>query len=138
VIAQPTQLFVALAEEGLHEGPIADSIARHYLVPLFHTSGDTPSPPDTLVLGCTHFPMLAGAIRAAVGPDIQIVDSAATTARSVRETLERESLTRPEFPADNEGTTRFLATDSVERFARIGSRFLERSIDPEEVELVDL
>lgn len=163
VIAQPTQLFVALAEEGLHEGPIADSIARHYLWPLFResreatahespshgtashgtashgaASHDTPSPPDTLVLGCTHFPMLAGAIRAAIGPDIQIVDSAATTARSVRETLERQSLTRPESAADHEGTTRFLATDSVERFARIGSRFLERPIDPEEVELVDL
>ena len=99
---------------------------------------DTPSnpvfPPDTLVLGCTHFPMLAGAIRAAVGPSITIVDSAATTAKAVRDTLDRESLTRRE----GEGTTRFLATDSVERFARIGSRFLERPIDPEEVELVDL
>jgi glutamate racemase len=153
VVAQPTQLFVALAEEGLHQGPIADSIARHYLDPLFHrsrdatthdtssrgtASHDTPSPPDTLVLGCTHFPMLAGAIRAAIGPDIEIVDSAATTARSVRETLERESLTRPESPAGHAGTTRFLATDSVERFARIGSRFLERPIHAEEVELVDL
>ena len=43
VIAQPTQLFVALAEEGLHEGPIADSIARHYLEPLFHKSRDATS-----------------------------------------------------------------------------------------------
>ena len=40
VVAQPTQLFVALAEEGLHEGPIADSVARHYLDPIFHASGD--------------------------------------------------------------------------------------------------
>jgi glutamate racemase len=78
--------------------------------------------------------MLAGAIRTAVGPHIRIVDSAATTAKSVRELLDREKLTRRE----GEGTTRFLATDSVERFARIGSRFLERPIDPEEVELVDL
>jgi glutamate racemase len=130
VIAQPTQLFVALAEEGLHEGPIAESVVRHYLDPVFGAM----SPPDTLVLGCTHFPMLAGAIRAAVGPDVHIVDSAATTAKSVRETLDRESLTRRE----GEGTTRFLATDSIERFARIGSRFLERPIGPEEVELVDL
>jgi glutamate racemase len=136
VVAQPTQLFVALAEEGLHQGPIADSIARYYLDPLFHTSPG----PDTLVLGCTHFPMLAGAIRATVGPDIAIVDSAATTAKCVRETLERESLTRSQSPAsgDSKAATRFLATDSIERFARIGSRFLERPIDPEEVELVDL
>jgi glutamate racemase len=146
VIAQPTQLFVALAEEGLHQGPIADSIARHYLDPLFHASAgsrsslDPSSTPDTLVLGCTHFPMLAGAIRAAIGPAIEIVDSAATTSKCARETLERESLTRLGSPASNDpkAATRFLATDSVERFARIGSRFLERRIDPEEVELVDL
>ncbi|MGH8209032.1 MAG: glutamate racemase [Steroidobacteraceae bacterium] len=134
VIAQPTQLFVALAEEGLHEGPIAESVARHYLDPLFHASRDMMPAPDTLVLGCTHFPMLAGAIRAAVGPEVRIVDSAATTAKSVRETLARQSLTRQA----GEGAARFLATDSIERFARIGSRFLERPIEPDEVELVDL
>jgi glutamate racemase len=113
---------------------------------LFHASAgsrsslEPSSTPDTLVLGCTHFPMLAGAIRAAIGPAIEIVDSAATTAKCVRETLERESLTRLGSPAsdDPKAATRFLATDSVERFARIGSRFLERRIDPEEVELVDL
>jgi glutamate racemase len=150
VVAQPAQLFVALAEEGLYEGPIAESVARHYLYPLFHptragahSAADRTAPgfpreasssPDTLVLGCTHFPMLAGAIRAAVGPAITIVDSAATTAKAVRDTLDREGLTRRE----GEGTTRFLATDSAERFARIGARFLERPIDPEEVELIDL
>ena len=160
VVAQPAQLFVALAEEGLYEGPIAASVARHYLDPVFHPrqlgvpaafdctssvtrSGSASVPvtpsnpvfsPDTLVLGCTHFPMLAAAIRAAVGPAITIVDSAATTAKAVRETLESQNLIRPE----GEGTTRFLATDSPERFARIGSRFLERPIDPEQVELVDL
>lgn len=132
VIAQPAQLFVALAEEGLYEGPIAASVARHYLDPLFQPS--SAAAPDTLVLGCTHFPMLAGAIRAAVGSDVTIVDSAATTANAVRNTLERDNLTR----LDGEGTTRFLATDSSERFARIGSRFLERPIAPDEVELVDL
>jgi glutamate racemase len=153
VIAQPTQLFVALAEEGLHQGPIADSIAQHYLEPLFGAALDSassrglsasPGPavsrdaltPDTLVLGCTHFPMLAAAIRAAIGPDIKIVDSAATTAKAVRETLERESLTRLAPPVPS--PIRFLATDSVERFARIGSHFLERPIHAEEVELVDL
>lgn len=149
VLARPTQLFVALAEEGLYEGPIAESVARHYLDPVFHASRSVAGPdpasghdssardlsaPDTLVLGCTHFPMLAAAIRAAIGPTITLVDSAATTARAVRETLDRQRLTRPE----GEGTIRFLATDSPERFARIGSRFLERPIDLEEVELVDL
>ena len=164
IVAVPTQLFVALAEEGLHKGPIADHVARHYLDPLFNSPGSpcargaaneifasrpdaldrsagTPnsraaldSCPDTLVLGCTHFPMLADAIRAAVGPKVRIVDSAATTARSVREMLDRRHLTR----RSGAGTTRFLATDSVERFARIGSHFLARAIAPAEVELIDL
>ncbi len=139
VVTQPTQLFVALAEEGLHEGPIAASVARHYLDPMFRTGSpvlrpDLSTAPDTLVLGCTHFPMLVGAIRAAIGPDVRIVDSAATTAKSVRELLDRQGLAR----AAGEGATRFLATDSVERFTRTGSRFLERPIDPAEVELVDL
>jgi glutamate racemase len=135
IVALPTQLFVALAEEGLHEGQIAENVARHYLWPIFQNGRiDTYECPDTLVLGCTHFPMLAGAIRTAVGPDIRIVDSAATTARSVREMLDRQHLTRQE----GEGTTRFLATDSVERFARIGSHFLARPIGLAEVELIDL
>ena len=133
VVALPTQLFVALAEEGLHEGPIANNVARHYLDPLF---GRPLEPhPDTLVLGCTHFPMLEGAICNAVGPSVCIVDSAATTAKSVRELLDREGLRRQ---AGEGGATRFLATDSIERFARIGSRFLDRTIDPAQVELVDL
>jgi glutamate racemase len=145
IVALPAQLFVALAEEGLHEGPIADNVARHYLDPLFnvppahggavvHAADESSSHPDTLVLGCTHFPMLARAIRAAVGPKIRIVDSAATTANSVRQMLDRQSLTR----LAGEGTTRFLATDGPERFARIGSHFLQRPIRLEEVELVDL
>jgi glutamate racemase len=133
VSAVPAQLFVALAEEGLCTGPIAQSVARHYLEPLFDARMRA-SRPDTLVLGCTHFPMLADAIRTVAGPEVTIVDSAETTARSVRRTLEAENLAA----ADGEGGLRLLATDAAERFARIGGRFLERAIRPHEVELVDL
>ena len=131
VQARAAPLFVALAEEGLAEGPIAEALAHHYLDPLFASSAPAP---DTLVLGCTHFPMLVGAIRAAVGPEVCIVDSAETTARRVRETLTAAGL------ADGgaAGTLRLLATDAPERFARIGARFLERPIGPEEVTLIDL
>jgi glutamate racemase len=133
VSAVPAQLFVALAEEGLCHGPIAESVARHYLDPLFNARGGS-SRPDTLVLGCTHFPMVANAIRAAAGPDVSIVDSAETTARYVRRTLESENLAA----RGGEGSLRLLATDAADRFARIGGRFLERPIRPHEVELVDL
>src|SRR3569833_2772060 len=148
IVALPTQLFVALAEEGLHRGAIADNVAHHYLDPLFNSpespcsggrapaSPGTPEPPcpDTLVLGCTHFPMLTEAIRTAVGPNVRIVDSAATTARSVREMLDLQRLPRHE----GEGATRFLATDSVERFARIGSHGRGRPGEPAGGELIDL
>jgi glutamate racemase len=133
VSAVPAQLFVALAEEGLCRGPIADSVARHYLEPLFNTPAGV-SRPDTLVLGCTHFPMLADTIRAVAGPEVGIVDSAETTARYVRQTLETQNLAS----RAGEGSLRLLATDAAERFARIGGRFLERPIRPHEVELVDL
>ncbi len=131
VIAVPTPLFVALAEEGLCEGPIAEAIAHHYLDPLFAAS---PAPPDTLVLGCTHFPMLADAIRVAAGAAAVIVDSAQTTARHVRQTLRGAAVRRSGPP----GRLRLLATDAPQRFARIGARFLERPIEPHEVELIDL
>ena len=128
--ALPAPLFVALAEEGVCEGPIAEAVAHHYLDPLFAA----PRRPDTLVLGCTHFPMLIQAIRAAVGAEVTIVDSARTTARHVRRALKEAGLAA----AGGQGSLRLLATDAPQRFARIGSRFLERSIEPHEVELIDL
>ncbi len=136
VTAQATQLFVALAEEGLFDGPIVEGVARYYLGPLFSAS----SAPDTLVLGCTHFPMLADTIRAVLGPGVRIVDSAATTAHAVRATLEAARLMRKETSSAQKSNlpVRFLATDSIDRFVRVGSRFLARPIAPHEVELIDL
>jgi glutamate racemase len=131
ILALATPLFVALAEEGLCAGPIALAVARHYLAALFPASA---AAPDTLVLGCTHFPMLAGAIRAAVGERVHIVDSAATTAQEVRRCLQGARLAR----AAGASSVRLLATDSAERFARVGSGFLQRTIVAADVELIDL
>jgi glutamate racemase len=133
--AQPAPLFVALAEEGLNEGPIANDIADHYLKPIFEPVNSNTPVPDTLVLGCTHFPMLAQAIRRAVGATVRIVDSAATTAASVDAQLRKAGLAAR---GGGNPLVRLLATDGRERFARVGSRFLERPITPDEVELVDL
>jgi glutamate racemase len=129
-------LFVALAEEGLVEGPIALAVVRHYLLPLLEQQA-----PDTLVLGCTHFPMLAAAIREVAGEGIQLVDSAATAAAWVREQLATAGLAAQAGPVpagSGEPRLRLLATDGPERFGRVGSLFLARDIPPAEVELVDL
>jgi glutamate racemase len=124
------QLLVALAEEGLVTGPVAQGVVRHYLGALFATS----APPDTLVLGCTHFPVLAPTIREALGSKVRIVDSALTTATAVRDELLGAGIAR----TSGSQSLQFMATDGPERFARVGSRFLGRTIDPRRVELIDL
>ncbi len=161
--ALPAQLFVALAEEGLSEGAIAESVARHYLGALFegHGAESGESVPDTIVLGCTHFPVLTSAIRAVVGPRVRIVDSAETTARVVRAELaanglasssgaqalgaaqvpgaaQASSVAEASSTAEPSSAVQFIATDGAERFARVGSRFLGRPIRPDEVQLIDL
>lgn len=133
VVQQPCQVFVALAEEGWTTSPVTLAAAEHYLGTLFRS----PSAPDTLVLGCTHFPVLAGAIRETIGDTVALVDSAETTAAAVAEALAGASLGSP-AGLGGDRASRFFATDSPERFARVGAIFLGRPIDPQSVELVDL
>ncbi|WP_419786184.1 glutamate racemase [Pseudodesulfovibrio sp.] len=137
VMGHPCPLFVPLAEEGWVEGEVPEGVARRYLDPIFHpASGEEhPEAPDTLVLGCTHFPLLAPAIRAVVPAATTIVDSAATTARTVFEALDKQGLRRS---GGDCGQTRYLTTDDVPRFARTGSRFLGTPVTEAQVELVDL
>jgi glutamate racemase len=132
VVQQPCQVFVALAEEGWTDSPATRAAAEHYLAPVF--SG--PSAPDTLVLGCTHFPVLAETIRKIIGSEVALVDSAETTALAVADALASGSLGSKS--GTNGGAARIFATDSPERFARVGAVFLGRPIDEASVELVDL
>lgn len=131
VVGQPCSVFVALAEEGWTEGEAVDAAARRYLSPLL--GGATP--PDTLMLGCTHFPILTEAIRKAAGPDVMLVDSASTAAEMVAAELERRGL---ETPGAAPAELRFLATDGPERFARVAGHFLGRPVAADDVELVEL
>jgi glutamate racemase len=137
VAALPCQLFVALAEEGWASGPVVDAAIRAYLEPLFARPGGAPDParPDVLVLGCTHFPMLRAALAAFVGAGVTLVDSAVTTATAVEATLAARGLLRGAGPR---GAVQLLATDGVERFARVGGRFLGEPIAPADVTLIDL
>ena len=136
-------LFVPLAEEGWMNGPIVEGVASRYLADIFsqHSNGasaaNAPSTaaPDTLLLGCTHFPMLQEALQNVVGPQVRIVDSAATTALRVAEELKATNLLSPgKGPAHYS----FLTTDNTARFARTGSLFLGRELGHGEVSLVDL
>jgi len=131
--AQACSLFVALAEEGWTSGPLVEDIAAAMLEPLLARFGD--EPPDSIVLGCTHFPVLADVIATVVGPRVRVIDSAATTAAEVRRVLDAQGLLRK---GQGPGSARFLATDGAERFARVGSIFLGRSLSPDDIAIVDL
>ena len=147
VTSRACSLFVSMAEEGWTEGPIAEAVARRYLNPIFQ-SGEAP---DTLVLGCTHFPALAESIRAVLPPQVTIVDSAATTAAAVLRQL-RGAATRDGAAAARDGAAScaaqadpaasgavyWLATDGAARFARVGSTFLGETLRAEAVEIIDL
>jgi glutamate racemase len=128
-------MFVALAEEGWTEGPIALQVAQRYLERL----GTGPTlDVDTLVLGCTHFPALAQVIAQAAGPGVQIVDSAATAAATVEEELAARGLLLAAGGGGPGGRMHFLATDGPERFAGVGGRFLGAPLSVGDVELVDI
>ena len=114
-------LFVPLAEEGWANTHVAREVAGIYLEPFLEAGI------DTLVLGCTHYPILRGTIEHIVGDQVAIVDSAETTA---------EAVSRMAPPANGEPTHLFLVTDAAERFRKIASEFLEQEIG--ELELVSL
>lgn len=123
------ELMVALAEEGWSDGHIARDIVRRYL----DEAGD-PSP-DTIILGCTHFPLLKGTIGNAAAAGVTLVDSASTTAEAVRQTLRERGAQRQ---GNAPGSLRLLATDGATRFARVGGRFLGHDLSYKDIEIVDL
>jgi glutamate racemase len=140
-------MFVALAEEGWIEGPIPEAVARRYLE--LELAGPERTRVDTVVLGCTHFPVLRPVLERVCGPGVIFVDSAQTTAAVVAGVLAREGLANqpvergasPHARAglDRHGAlVRLLATDAPERFARVGAVFLGHPLAAADVELLDL
>ncbi len=115
VITQPCPLFVPLAEEGWVDNEVARLTASSYL------KGFRPAGVDTLVLGCTHYPLLKGIIGEVVGDEVKLVDSAAETAHRVAEILREKDMLRP---AVEQGNHHYFVTDIPAGFIRVGNRFL--------------
>lgn len=129
----PCSLFVALAEEGWTEGPIATAVAREYLS--FLDRRPAARRPHTVILGCTHFPLLHGPISTVLGKDVAVIDSATTAAAAVAVRLrEHDALT----PASCPGALQLIATDGAARFARLGSAFLGEAFTETDIELIDI
>jgi glutamate racemase len=120
-------LFVPLVEEGWVEHRVTEEVAHIYMDEVFH---DGARDADVLVLGCTHYPLLRPLLRRVVPPQVEIVDSAESTAAKVAEMLGKNRA--PGQP----GELRCYATDSVEKFRRLGGKFLGCPI--ENIELVDI
>ncbi len=132
-------LLVPLVEEGWIDHPVTAEVVEIYLSELHRQSDSAALTPDTIVLGCTHYPLLRQVIQNAVcrlwpGNPPQVIDSAEATAREVQRRL---NSTPPLDVADSmPPPSRFYATDSVAKFRELGTRFLGQPIA--QVELVDL
>jgi glutamate racemase len=128
-------LFVPLVEEGWVDHPVTEQVARIYLgEAMAESTGEA----DVLVLGCTHYPLLAPLLRRIAPASMQVVDSAESTARAVRAKLESPAkpATAPSADIREHRTFRFYVTDSTDKFKRLATRFLGRQVD--HVERVDL
>lgn len=119
VYTRACPLFVPLAEEGWTEGPVARAVAETYLGSLARSGI------DTLVLGCTHYPLLKPVIAGVMGEGVALVDSADETARAVATRLRDSGLLRQ----TGSGSSSFFVTDVPERFVRIGQRFLGARVE---------
>lgn len=126
VRALPCPLFVPLAEEGWGDHPVTDQIARHYLTPLLEWGA------QTMILGCTHYPLLRPSLHRVVGPNVHLVDSASAVAEAVIS----DHAELIDTSHGKKGDVHIQLTDASDRFLRITSAILGR--DPEHLEVVDI
>ena len=123
VSSQACQLLVALAEEGWAQDKIAKDTLRKYLEPMF----DRQNRPDTLILGCTHFPLFENPIREILGADVELINSGAAAAQDL------DLASSEAVPG-----LKFLATDDPAKFAVSAGKFFGQNLLPHDVELIDI
>ena len=126
VMAIACPLLVPLIEEGMFDDEVTDAVLRRYLSPLLGTDV------DAIVLGCTHYPLLAPAIKRALGPDIVLVDSAANCATVVASHLSTQGMLAP----GGEGSLALGFTDPPDRFLEVAGRALGLATAPTALRVV--
>lgn len=138
-------LLVPLVEEGWTDHPVTEQVFRIYLDELLGEATSKGMQPDTLVLGCTHYPLLRPMIERVVPPGMKVIDSAEAAADAAvhmvngkvsQAATPSSSASRVPPTAQVQAQVRCFATDSVEKFERLGSRFLGQPVG--HVDLVDL
>lgn len=125
--ARACSLLVALAEEGMVDNAIARAALEHYLAGI--------QDEDTVLLGCTHFPVFRPMLRSLLPAGVNVVDSADSTAVVLQALLARENLLET---GKSLGAAQYLVTDSVSRFQKVGEIFLGEALSIADVELIDV
>ncbi len=128
-------LLVPLVEEGWTDHPVTAEVIDIYLNELRAEAAARGMRQDVLVLGCTHYPLLRPLIERAVRPGVKVIDSAEAAAQAAAEIFNGRGA-HPASGSAAETEIRCFATDSVDKFERLGSRFLGRPVG--HVELIDL
>lgn len=124
ISSQACQLLVALAEEGWADTQIAEDVIREYVEPIFKQD----NAPDTLILGCTHFPLFEKRLRNILGDTVTLINSG----KAAADELQLSS------KAQGDANCRFLATDDPTRFAVSAGKFFGQDLSPDDVELIDI
>jgi len=135
-IEKACPLLVPLVEEGWTHHPVTNEVFRIYLSEVTRDAATKGLKPDTLVLGCTHYPLLRPLIEQAVPDGMRVIDSAESAADSAANLFNGRAKFLGDKKEDSSTEIHCFATDSVEKFERLGSRFLGRPVG--NVQLVDL
>ena len=122
VIGKACPLFVPLAEEGLWEDPVTDEIARRYLAELIDIDI------DTLILGCTHYPLLRSTVAKIMGDKVTLVNPAYETARELKELLEKEGLESRKRPELGTELYQFFVSDAADKFQKFANSIIPYGI----------
>lgn len=127
IFSKPCPLFVPIVEEGWSDTDIAYLTAQKYLLELRKTGI------DTLVMGCTHYPLLNNTIQKVMGDEVTLVNPARETAKDLRELLEKEEMLNV---SENSPYFRYYVSDQPSKFIKIGEQFLNRKI--EKIEMIEI
>ena len=122
VLGKACPLFVPLVEEGLLHDPVTDEIALRYLSSLIDSGI------DTLILGCTHYPLIRSTIGKIMGDEVTLVNPAYETARELRELLEEKQLLNTEKLSLGENPYQFFVSDAAEKFMRFANSIIKYGI----------
>lgn len=122
VLSKACPLFVPLVEEGLWEDPVTDEIAKRYLTELIDVGI------DTLILGCTHYPIIRSTIGRIMGEGITLVNPAYETARELKQLLQEKGLESEHRPGLGTELYRFFVSDGADKFQKFANSILTYGI----------